>query len=181
MTVQRVPVDRRHNQGWAPALRPGSNTEAGSLPTVCIHRPDRSVTSSAPARTGWVLEFQRSSAPYIEPLMGWIGGDDSFAQIRLNFPDLQSAIGFAERHGWPYRVEDPPPQRMHLLSYADRSRYDLANAIRRASPSVEPVAGEATRRQINRIAGVGTDGGEDRRPSWPIHTGKDRRATLHHH
>ena len=181
MTAQRRPVDRRHNQGWAPALLPGSNTEAGSLPPARIHRPGRSVTSSAPVQTGWVLEFERSSAPYIEPLMGWTGGDDPFAQIRLNFPDLQSAIAFAEWHGWPYRVEDPPPQRTHLLSYADRFRYDLANAIRRASPSVEPVAGEATRRQINRIAGVGTDGGEGRRPSWPIHTGKDRRATRQHH
>lgn len=181
MIAQRDPVDRRHNQGWAPALLPGSNTEAGSLPPARIHRPGRSVTSSAPARTGWVLEFERSSAPYIEPLMGWTGGDDPFAQIRLNFPDLQSAIAFAERHGWPYRVEVPPAQRTHLLSYADRFRYDLASAIRRASPSVEPDAGEPTRRQINRIAGVRTDGGEDRRPSWPIHTDKDRRATLQHH
>jgi hypothetical protein len=87
--------------------------------------------------------------------MGWTGDDDPFAQIRLNFPDLQSAVAFAERHGWPYRVEDPPPQRTHLLSYADRFRYDLANAIRRASSSVELVAGEPTRRQINRIAGWG--------------------------
>jgi len=166
MIAQKDPVDRRHDQGWAPALLPGSNTEAGSLP---------------PARTGWVPEFERSSAPYIEPLIGWTGSEDPFAQIRSNFPDLQSAIIFAERHGWPYRVEDPPPQLTHLPSYADRFRYDLASAIRRASPSVEPVAGEPTRRQINRIAGVGTDGGEDPRPSWPIHTDKDRRATLQHH
>jgi hypothetical protein len=181
MTVQTDPVDRRHNQGRAPPLLPGSNTQAGPLPHIRIHRPGRSVTSSAPARTGWVLEFERSSAPYIEPLMGWTGGDDPFAQIRLNFPDLQSAIAFAERHGWPYRVEDTAPQRSPLISYADRFRYDLANAIRRAMPSVEPVAGEPTRRQINRIAGVGTDGGEDRRTSWPMHTDKDRRAPLQHH
>ena len=95
MIAQRGPVDRRHNQGWAPALLPGSNTEAGSLPPARIHRPGRSVTSSAPVQTGWVLEFERSSAPYIEPLMGWTGGDDPFAQIRLNFPDLQSAIALA--------------------------------------------------------------------------------------
>ncbi|WP_460448752.1 ETC complex I subunit [Alsobacter sp. SYSU BS001988] len=132
MTSQRDPVDRLHNQGWAPRLLPGSNTQAGSLPTVRIHRPDRPGLSSAPARTGWVLEFERSSAPYIEPLMGWTGGDDPFGQIRLNFPDLQSAIAFAERHGWPYRVEDPPPRRAYLRSYADRFRYDVANAIRRA-------------------------------------------------
>src|SRR4051812_20051001 len=129
MTAKVDRVDRKHNQVRAPPLLPGTNTQAGPLPPVRIHRPGRSVTSSAPARTGWVLEFERSSAPYVEPLMGWTGSSDPFPQIRLNFPDLKSAIPFAERHGWSSRVEDPPPQRTPLMSYADRFRYDLANAV----------------------------------------------------
>jgi hypothetical protein len=128
-----------------------------------------------------VLEFERNSAPYVEPLMGWTGSSDPFAQIRLNFPDLQSAIAFAERHGWSYRVEDPPPQRTPVVSYADRFRYDLANAVRSAMSSAEPVAGEATRRQIDRIVGARTDGAADQRPPLPIRTREERRAPLRHH
>lgn len=85
------------------------------------------------------------------------------------------------RHGGRFVAARPHPSARPLRDIIpDRFRYDLASALRHASPSMEPVA-EPTRRQINRIAGVGTDEGEDRRPSWPIHTDKDRRATLQHH
>lgn len=50
-----------------------------------------------------------------------------------------------------------PVDRRHNQGWAPALLYDLTSAIRRASPSVESVAGEPTRRQINRIAGVGTD------------------------
>ncbi|MBA1159305.1 ETC complex I subunit [Microvirga mediterraneensis] len=154
-------ISRDHNLSRAAPILPGTSSPAGGeLPLARIHQPGRSATSSGPPRKGWVLEFERSSAPTIEPLMGWTAGDDPFATIRLTFPDLQSAIGFAERHGWRYRVEEPPPRRLMLKSYADRFRYDLAEAVQRAAPYAGPAVTEAARARIDEMAGgsQGRDG-----------------------
>lgn len=141
-----------HNQSRAMPVLPGTTCPAGAeLPIARIHPCPHSITQSGLGRKGWLLEFERSSAPFIEPLMGWTGSDDPFAQVHLNFPDLQSAINFAERHGWRYRVEDPPASRATLKSYADRFRYDLAEATWRARPYAGPwVSGEA-RARIERL------------------------------
>jgi hypothetical protein len=45
---------------------------------ACIFKPSRSATTSGKAGTkGWRLRFERRTAPFIEPLMGWTGGDDT--------------------------------------------------------------------------------------------------------
>ncbi len=99
--------------------------------------------------------------------MGWTAGDDPFATIRLSSPKLQSAIEFAERHGWRYRVDEPPPQRVMLKSYADRFRYDLAGAIQRTTPYAGPAAGETTRERIDRMAGLQPRGDSGNQPQPP--------------
>ncbi|CAK7261745.1 protein of unknown function (plasmid) [Shinella sp. WSC3-e] len=54
-----------------------------------IFKPSRSVTTSGNARTkGWRLVFERRSAPFVEPLMGYTGGSDTLAQVELEFPTL---------------------------------------------------------------------------------------------
>lgn len=86
-------MDNRRNIGRATPLLPGTGMPAPhGMPPVWIYQPGRSITRSAPGRGGWVLEFERASPPYLEPLMGWTAGGDPFAQIRLKFPDLQSAF-----------------------------------------------------------------------------------------
>jgi hypothetical protein len=68
-----------------------------------IYKPSRSMTTSGTALTkGWRLAFERRTAPFIEPLMGYIGGDDILTQIELSFPTLKSAIRYAERQGLFY-------------------------------------------------------------------------------
>jgi hypothetical protein len=104
----------------------------GQLPLAYIYQPAPSPTQSAPGRKEWVLEFEPSSPPEIEPLMGWIASRDPFAHLRLRFPDQQSAIEFAEKQGWPYVVQNPPVRRFRPRSYADNFRYDMADAITRA-------------------------------------------------
>lgn len=72
-----------------------------------IARPCRSATTSAKARTReWVLRFERRTPDFIEPLMGWTGGDDTLQQVVLTFPDKASAIAYAERQGLAYRMRE---------------------------------------------------------------------------
>lgn len=64
-----------------------------------VDKPSRAVTTSGMARTkGWRLVFERRTAPFIEPLMGYTGGDDTLTQVELSFPTLESAIRFAHLH-----------------------------------------------------------------------------------
>ena len=83
-----------------------------------IYKPSRAVTTSGMARTkGWRLVFDRRTAPVIEPLMGYTGGDDTLTQVELSFPTLETAIGYAERQGLTYVVQQPSRQ-----SRSSRSR-----------------------------------------------------------
>ena len=76
-----------------------------------IFKPSRSVTTSGTARTrGWRLVFDRRSAPFIEPLMGYTGSADTLTQVELKFPTLESAIRYAERQGLTYVVQRRPSQ-----------------------------------------------------------------------
>jgi len=76
-----------------------------------IYKPSRSVTASDNARTkAWRLVFERRTVPFIEPLMGYTGGDDTLTQVELSFPTLKSAIHYAERQGLNYVIRKPSGQ-----------------------------------------------------------------------
>jgi hypothetical protein len=91
---------------------PNGNSELGSArgervldPEALIYRPCRSATTSGRARTKhWVLRFERRRPKFTEPLMGWTGDDDPQAQVEISFPDLNSAMSYAERQGLSFRV-----------------------------------------------------------------------------
>src|SRR5260370_7095084 len=52
-----------------------------------IYKPARSAMTSGKARTrDWKLRFEPRSRPFIEPLMGWTGCDDTLSQGELTFP-----------------------------------------------------------------------------------------------
>jgi hypothetical protein len=65
-----------------------------------IYRPARSAMTSGLANTRqWKLRFERRSAPFIEPLMGWTGGDDTLTQVELTFRSAEEAVAYARRQG----------------------------------------------------------------------------------
>lgn len=47
----------------------------------------------------------------IDPLTGWTTGADPLAHLTLRFPDLTSAIRYAERHDLPYDFRDAETSR----------------------------------------------------------------------
>ena len=96
---------------------PGLGHNAGPLSPVghpiwpdgtqgLIARRKHPATTSGRARTQqWVLRFERRTPPFIEPLMGWTGGDDTLVHVELTFGSRDEAVRYAEREGLAYRVE----------------------------------------------------------------------------
>jgi hypothetical protein len=110
---------------------PGSDLPDGAhVPAVHIYRPAPPPGRGGLGRFGkWILEFDRSVPPIIEPLMGWTESDDPFTPITLRFPDLQSAIEFAERHGWRYQVHDESMPTAGSRAVRNAARYDISNVL----------------------------------------------------
>ncbi|CTQ47259.1 NADH dehydrogenase ubiquinone Fe-S protein 4 [Roseibium aggregatum] len=96
----------RHNRPHIWPKVPGTNRRSSQVPTAFIYRPARSATTSARRPKHWILEFEATSAPEIEPLMGWTSSTDPYRTIRLAFPDRDSAVSFAERNDWNYVVRE---------------------------------------------------------------------------
>lgn len=92
-------------------------------PTARILKPAPSPVQSGRANARrWVLEFEPQSPLFIEPLMGWTGSTDPMRQVRLTFPDRESAVRFAERQGYAYTVSEPHERRIRPKRYADKFR-----------------------------------------------------------
>lgn len=85
-----------------------------------IYRPSRTATQSGRAKTTyWVLEMEPKSRKEADPLMGWIGSDDTEQQVQIRFPDAESAIAFAKKKGIEYRVLKPRQREVRPKSYAE--------------------------------------------------------------
>jgi hypothetical protein len=71
-----------------------------------IYKPAPSPMTSGRAHLQqWKLRFERRSAPYVEPLMGWTADDDTLTQVELSFPSMDSAIAYARRQSLQYTVQ----------------------------------------------------------------------------
>ncbi len=97
---------RGHNRPPFPPKIPGTDQPSWDVPTAIIYRPARSAMTSAPRPSYWVLEFEPSRPPQIEPLVGYTSSGDPYRPIRLKFPDRDSAVDFAERQDWHYVVRE---------------------------------------------------------------------------
>lgn len=92
---------------------------------VRIYRPAKSAMQSGQAKTtDWVLEPEPASPQKIDPLMGWVGGADTDAQLRLRFASKQAALDYASRMGYEAMVSEPHERRPIIKNYADNFRYD---------------------------------------------------------
>lgn len=60
--------------------------------------------------------------------MGWLALTDTQKQVRLVFPSRESAVAFAERHGWDYTVHAPRKRTVRPKSYAEQFTGGFAKA-----------------------------------------------------
>ena len=67
----------------------------------------------------WVLEFARQTAARPDSLMGWQSSSDTARQVKMRFPDKDSAIAYAELHNIVYQVCEPKVRRVKPRAYAD--------------------------------------------------------------
>ena len=85
-----------------------------------IYRPTKVATQSGRAKTmHWVLEWEPASRKQADPLIGWIGSDDTQQQVFLRFPTKEAAIAYARRKGLDYRVFEPHERVVRPKSYAE--------------------------------------------------------------
>lgn len=92
---------------------------------VRIYKPAKSAAQSGRAKTHeWLLEPELVTARTPEPLMGWVSAGDTFSELRgrLRFTNPEEAIGFAQRNGWEYILEEPTERRIRPRNYLDNFR-----------------------------------------------------------
>ena len=88
-----------------------------------IYLPPKSAMQSGRAKDSWVLEYASEAARQADSLMGWIGGGDTQAQVKLSFDSKEDAIAYAERNGIPFDVELPRDRIVRPKAYADNFSY----------------------------------------------------------
>ena len=88
-----------------------------------IYLPPKSAMQSGRAGTGWALSYLSDSPEHPDRLMGWSGGGDTQAQVRLTFDTKEEAIAYAEHNAIPYDVEIPRERRVRIRAYADNFSY----------------------------------------------------------
>jgi hypothetical protein len=92
--------------------------------TARIYRPAKTAMQSGTAKSDrWLLEYEPEARRGFDPLMGYTSSVDMKSQIKLWFDDREAAIAYAERHGLPYRVEEPAPVERKTVSYSDNFRF----------------------------------------------------------
>ncbi len=93
------------------------------MPKARIFQQGTPATQSGKARSQtWILEHEPAEAKRPDPLMGWAGSGDTDQQVRLTFPTLDAALGYAGRHGLDAQVVPPAPKRLIIQSYAENFR-----------------------------------------------------------
>jgi hypothetical protein len=93
---------------------------------VRIFRPAKTAMQSGKGNAkAWVLEYEPAAPKQADPLMGWLGSDDTTQQVRLKFATLEDAVAYAKRKGMEYEVFGEPTKKpVAPKNYADNFRYD---------------------------------------------------------
>ena len=85
-----------------------------------IYRPAKTAMQSGKARTRkWRLEFEPTTAPRPDALMGWVGSADPSGQLRLSFDTREEAIAYARAHAIPHQVIEPEEPKRIIKAYGD--------------------------------------------------------------
>ena len=66
----------------------------------------------------WIIEFYTTDTG-INPLMGWESSKDTFAELKLEFLNKESAIDYAKKNKIDFEIIEPKNRKILKKSYAD--------------------------------------------------------------
>ncbi len=85
-----------------------------------IYKPTKSAMQSGYAvKDYWELKILSSSKLNLDPLMGWVGSNDTSKQVILKFKNLEEAQEYAENNNISYRVLKEAKRTIKPKSYAE--------------------------------------------------------------
>ena len=96
----------------------------GAVMTAKIYKPSKTAMqlgrkTKISRGCEWVLAYMRKSAAKPDQLMGWQSSSDTARQVKMYFPDLESAVAYAEANDIDYVVQQPKSRRVKPRAYAD--------------------------------------------------------------
>eukprot|EP00211_Chloroparvula_japonica_P009594 CAMPEP_0119122540 /NCGR_PEP_ID=MMETSP1310-20130426/2773_1 /TAXON_ID=464262 /ORGANISM="Genus nov. species nov., Strain RCC2339" /LENGTH=151 /DNA_ID=CAMNT_0007112215 /DNA_START=96 /DNA_END=548 /DNA_ORIENTATION=+ len=88
--------------------------------------PSTTQSEASDAGEAWKMEFQ-TDTQWGNKLMGWSSSRDPLTQVKLEFPTKESAIQFAENHGYSFEVQNVETgvesDEIVAKSYSDNFQY----------------------------------------------------------
>ena len=66
----------------------------------------------------WILEFITND-PTINPLMGWESSNDTYSELKMEFPNKDLAIEYAKKNKIAYELIEPQKRKIIKKSYSD--------------------------------------------------------------
>ncbi len=85
-----------------------------------IYQPSKTSMQSGLRNTkDWILIFAHDGSRKIEPSMGWISSKDTMQEVRMKFPNKESAIAFAEKNQFNFEVITPKQKKFVKRTYAE--------------------------------------------------------------
>lgn len=93
---------------------------------VRIYRPAKTAMQSGKGNTkAWVLEYEPAARKDADPLMGWLGSDDTTQQVRITFASQEEAVAYAKRKGLDFQVfAEAVKKPVGGKNYSDNFRFD---------------------------------------------------------
>jgi hypothetical protein len=87
---------------------------------VKIYQPSKTATQSGKKPSEWLLvPIEENKNRWIDNVTGWTSTSNTKTQLKLSFKDKESAISYAKKQGFDYKIIEPKTALICKKSYAD--------------------------------------------------------------
>ena len=85
-----------------------------------ITQPNKNPMQSGTGKSNfWLLEFTPETPYFTDSLMGWSGMNESTRELKLRFPNKESAIAYANKNKIEFELIEPNKRSERRKAYAD--------------------------------------------------------------
>ena len=77
------------------------------------------MTQGCSSSLKWKMKFINLNSKYHYDLMQWTGSEDMNPELNLSFDSKDSAIAFAQKKHWEYKVDSAHTKNIIHKSYSD--------------------------------------------------------------